>query len=125
VTSLFRVGNRNTVGKPSMLAFTRIHRGWFGGEGNAAPPAPRDERVLGEAELQLFVASLTRNGFFGPGSYYMNHHPNETYSSEVEGTLKMPTLFIAAKYDSVCTGKGKCPCAGVRLCVRVSMRVCM
>ena len=47
-------------------AFPRLHGGWFGGNGNAAPPAPRDSTVLEtDAEMQVYVSALERNGFRG------------------------------------------------------------
>jgi hypothetical protein len=46
---------------------------------NAAPEFPRDADVVTEEDLQVYAAALTRNGFFGPDSYYMNHAANTAF----------------------------------------------
>lgn len=117
VASLFRGaaakkvnGNAKVEEKqPSVLAFTRLHGGWFGGNGNEAPSAPRDANVLGtEEEMHTFASALERNGFRGPNAYYMNHTINATYAARAvnNGVLSMPTLYIGATYDSVCSEGG-------------------
>ena len=117
VASLFRGaaakkvnGNAKVEEKqPSVLAFTRLHGGWFGGNGNEAPSAPRDANVLGtEEEMHTFVSALERNGFRGPNAYYMNHTINATYAARAvnNGVLSMPALYIGATYDSVCSEGG-------------------
>ena len=65
VKALFRKGNPAGKGKPSRTAFVRNDGGWFGGRPEA-PDLPLDTDVLTEAELDTYVAALTRNGFFGP-----------------------------------------------------------
>ena len=65
---------------------------------------PLDTSVLSEADLDIYVQSLSENGFFGPDSYYMNHERNAEFASQAKngGELAMPVLFLAAKYDFVC-----------------------
>ena len=58
-------GNPALKGQPSLTAMVRRDGGWFGGAGRA-PAVPRDADVLTEADLDSYVASLERNGFFGP-----------------------------------------------------------
>ncbi len=57
-----------------------------------------------EADLHTYAEALTRNGFFGPDSFYMNHEANEVYADKFvnDGWLEMPVLFLAAQYDYVC-----------------------
>ena len=103
IKALFRGGDPAGKNKPSRTAFVRRDGGWF--RGAAEPPdVPRDDDVIGEAELCAYAAALTRNGFFGPSSYYMNHAANESYADLAlnRGVLEMPTLFIAAEYDFTC-----------------------
>jgi pimeloyl-ACP methyl ester carboxylesterase len=47
---------------------------------------------------------MTRTGFFGADSYYMNHAANAAYGKTAlhGGALEMPVLFIAARYDYTC-----------------------
>src|SRR6478735_8824485 len=71
VKALFRKGNPEGIGKPSRTAAVRKAGGWLGG--GAWPDLPRDADVLTEPDLEAYVAALTRNGFFGPDSWYMNH----------------------------------------------------
>lgn len=103
VRLLFRRGDPTTVGTQSMTAFTRRNGGWFGPAG-VAPELPRDEGVISEHDESIYVAALTRGGFFGPDSYYMNSKANGRFAlSEVNnGRLTMPTLLLHARFDAVC-----------------------
>ena len=63
-----------------------------------------DAGVLTEADLSCYVASLERNGFFGPDSWYMNHARNIAYARKApdNGRLSMPVLFLHGAYDYTC-----------------------
>ena len=78
VKALFRKGDPKAVGKPSRTASVRKAGGWFGG--GACPDVPRDPDVITEQDLEAYTAALTRNGFFGPDSWYMNHKANGAYA---------------------------------------------
>ena len=103
VKVLFRRGNPEGKRKPTRLAFVRKDGGWFGGQGTA-PDVPRDEGVVGEAELDAYVAALERNGFFGPDSWYMNAERNRAYAGNAtnRGELDLPVLFLHGDYDFTC-----------------------
>ena len=58
--------------------------------------------VLTEADEHAYAAALTRNGFFGPDSWYMNGEANMAYAARAEPRLTMPALFLHAAYDTVC-----------------------
>lgn len=99
--ALFRKGNPDGEGQVAGTAMTRKLGGWFGG--GPAPDLPRDEDVISEADLDRYAEGLTRNTFFGPDSYYMNHERNNAYASErPDARLAMPVLFVHAAYDYVC-----------------------
>jgi pimeloyl-ACP methyl ester carboxylesterase len=102
VKALFRKGNPDAVGKPSRTAAVRKAGGWLGG--GAWPDLPRDADVLTEADLEAYVAALTRNGFYGPDSWYMNHKLNGAYAKRAPngGKLAMPVLFLHGLYDQTC-----------------------
>jgi pimeloyl-ACP methyl ester carboxylesterase len=102
VKALFRKGDPNAVGKPGRLAAVRKAGGWFGG--GACPDVPRDSDIITEADLEAYTAALTRNGFFGPDSWYMNRKANSAYArtSKNGGKLSMPVLFLHAAYDTTC-----------------------
>lgn len=102
VKALFRKGDPNAVGKPGRLAAVRKAGGWFGG--GACPDVPRDSDVISEADLEAYTAALTRNGFFGPDSWYMNRKANGAYArtSKNGGKLSMPVLFLHGAYDTTC-----------------------
>jgi pimeloyl-ACP methyl ester carboxylesterase len=102
VKALFRKGDPTMVGKPARLAAVRKAGGWFGG--GACPDVPRDPDVITEAELDAYTAALTRHGFFGPDSWYMNHQANGAYArrSKNGGKLSMPVLFLHGAYDTTC-----------------------
>jgi pimeloyl-ACP methyl ester carboxylesterase len=103
VRALFRKGDPAGKGKPSRLASVRKDGGWFGGR-PAAPDLPRDADVLTEADLSSYVAALTRNGFRGPASWYMNTDANVAYQAKSvnDGRLDMPVLFLHGAYDYTC-----------------------
>ena len=103
VKALFRKGDPAGMGKPSRTAFVRRDGGWFGGR-SAAPDLPRDTDVLTEADMNVYVAALTRNGFFGPDSWYMNPEANAAYAEKSVngGRLDMPVLFLHGEYDYTC-----------------------
>ena len=42
---------------------------------------PRDEDLLSEEDFRAYAASLKRNGFFGPDSWYMNPQANAAYQA--------------------------------------------
>lgn len=103
VKLLLRRGDPAEKGKPTFTAAVREEGGWFGGAAEA-PDLPRDDAVLTEADLRSYAEALSRNGFFGPDSYYMNHQANAQYAAKAVngGVLQMPVLFISAEYDYVC-----------------------
>jgi hypothetical protein len=102
VKALFRKGDPNAVGKPGRTAAVRKAGGWFGG--GPCPDIPRDQDVITEADLEAYTAALTRNGSFGPHSWYMNHKASGAYArtSKNDGKLSMPVLFLHAAYDTTC-----------------------
>lgn len=102
VKALFRKGDPNAVGQPVRLAAVRKAGGWFGG--GACPDLPRDSDVISEADLEAYTTALTRNGFFGPNSWYMNRKANGVYAQVAKngGKLSMPVLFLHGSYDTIC-----------------------
>jgi len=102
VKALFRKGNPERAGQPSVTSMVRAAGGWFGG--GACPDLPRDPDVITEQDLEAYTASLTKNGFFGPDSWYMNHKANGAYAKRARsgGKLAMPVLFLHGAYDYTC-----------------------
>jgi pimeloyl-ACP methyl ester carboxylesterase len=102
VKALFRKGNPERVGQPSITAMVRAAGGWFGG--GACPDLPRDFDVVTEEDVEAYTAALTRNGFFGPDSWYMNHKRNGEYARRAKngGKLAMPVLFLHGAFDFTC-----------------------
>ena len=101
---LFRSGDPAGEGLPALTATTRARGGWFGPKGAPAPKIPRDGRVLSKEEAQAYADALTRNGFAGPDSWYMNGATNAAYAETARDAwrLDMPVLFVHAAYDYVC-----------------------
>jgi pimeloyl-ACP methyl ester carboxylesterase len=104
VKALFRKGNPAGKGKPSRTATVRRNGGWFGPGAAQAPDLPLDTDVVSEADLSTYVASLERNGFFGPDSWYMNHSRNIAFAAQAPngGKLELPVLFLHGDYDYTC-----------------------
>jgi pimeloyl-ACP methyl ester carboxylesterase len=67
-----------------------------------------DTDVVTGVDLAAYAAALERNGFFGPGSWYMNHDRNVVYSARAVngGRLNMPVLFLHAANDLTCDTTG-------------------
>jgi pimeloyl-ACP methyl ester carboxylesterase len=103
IVALFRAGGPAGEGQPAITSALRRDGGWFPGM-NGAPEMPLDETVLTEADARAYAAALEKNGFFGPGSYYMNFDLNVAYAARSKngGRLHMPVLFIHGAYDFVC-----------------------
>jgi pimeloyl-ACP methyl ester carboxylesterase len=102
VKALFRKGDPSRVGQPSPTSRVRKAGGWFAG--GAAPDVERDNDVITEQDMEAYVSALTRNGFFGPDSWYMNHKANGDYArcAVNSGKLSMPVLFLHGAYDTTC-----------------------
>jgi pimeloyl-ACP methyl ester carboxylesterase len=102
VKVLFRKGDPAAVGTPSITSSFRQRGGLFSGD--PCPDLPRDADVITEQDYEAYTAALTRNGFFGPDSWYMNHEANGAYAqtSRNNGKLSMPVLFLHAAYDTTC-----------------------
>ncbi|MEM7407663.1 MAG: alpha/beta fold hydrolase, partial [Pseudomonadota bacterium] len=98
-----RKGLPEMRGKVWRNAKIRRDGGWFGGAAEA-PDLPLEGGVLNETDLSIYAEALSRNGFFGPGSWYMNHARNVEYAAEAvnEGRLDMPVLFLLGQYDYTC-----------------------
>jgi len=104
VTLLYSHTDPATYGKPAFTARVTHDGGWFGGA--ASPPdVPRSISFLDDEVFKAETEALTRNGFFGATAYYLNHDVNRAYSlkSVNGGVLTVPTLFIEARYDPVCS----------------------
>jgi pimeloyl-ACP methyl ester carboxylesterase len=102
IALLFRRGDPAAVGRPTFAASIRKSGGWFGG--GPCPDLGLDTDVITEQDHDAYTAALTRTGFFGPDSWYMNHAANRSYArtSVSNGQLSMPALFLHAAYDTVC-----------------------
>ena len=98
---LLRKGDPAADGTPAMTAHVRRNGGWFGPL-DRAPYLPRDDDVVSAEDLDTYAEALTRNGFFGPDSYYMNHAANAAYVAGHPERLDLPVLFLHARYDYVC-----------------------
>jgi pimeloyl-ACP methyl ester carboxylesterase len=103
VKALFRKGDPSVMDKPARTASVRRDGGWFGGAAQA-PDVPMDRDLLTDEDLHRYASALKANGFFGPGSWYMNGERNAEYAARAVGAgrLSMPVLFFHGTRDSVC-----------------------
>ncbi|KAK5999217.1 Epoxide hydrolase A-like protein [Cladobotryum mycophilum] len=105
-----------SYGKPAFTSDIVRDGGWFGGA--EKPPAPEDvpdEGALLPPDIfQELVAAMEKTGF-GPGdAWYLHQAANKDYiekNAKHEGwVLKLPVLFIHARFDAVChTVSGRLP----------------
>jgi soluble epoxide hydrolase / lipid-phosphate phosphatase len=102
IVALFRAADPDGANEPAMTAAIRKNGGWFPGM-NGAPAMPVDETVVSPEDALIYGGLLTKNGFFGPNSYYMNTAANTEYTTRAAngGRLDMPALFVHAAYDYV------------------------
>ena len=100
VKLLFRAGSPDGKGQPAGTASVRARGGWFG-PGQPAPDFPRDETVITQADEDAYTAALTRNGFFGADSWYVNPEANMAFvqMAKANWRLEMPVLFLHGAYD--------------------------
>ena len=103
VAMLFRPGSARWVGRPARSADVVANGGWFG-PARRPPRFPREDSLLPPADFDTVVAALSRNGFRGPDSWYVNDDANLAYAAEAPdgGRLRMPVLMVHAAWDSVC-----------------------
>ncbi|KAF2756374.1 alpha/beta-hydrolase [Pseudovirgaria hyperparasitica] len=103
-------GNPEALGKPAPTAGVSKEGGRFGP--GAILPAedaiPMKMTVFDGKEWiwDLLRAKMLKTGYRWGNAYYMNHGVNRAYTLEKSvngGVLEMPTLFINAKWDSVCS----------------------
>jgi pimeloyl-ACP methyl ester carboxylesterase len=108
VKALFRSGKPKFRGSVSHAASVRARDGWFGPDGAPARDRPRDEAVLTQEDEDAYTEALSRNGFFGPGSWYMNAAANIAFAQRAREhwRLDMPVLFLHALYDDICATDG-------------------
>jgi pimeloyl-ACP methyl ester carboxylesterase len=103
VKVVFRKGKPDGAGKPAASASVRKAGGWFSGA--PCPDLPQDPDIINEQDLEAYASALTRNGFFGPTSWYMNYNAdNAAYARRAVngGKLSMPALFLHGAYDYAC-----------------------
>lgn len=105
VKLLFSRGSPAAARAPARTAQVVKDKGWFGGPGAPIPDLPLEKTVLDADMLDQLTESLTRKGFRGATSWYLNHEANRRWGLEKSvdgGVLKMPFLFIHTEYDAVC-----------------------
>lgn len=102
IKAVFAPANIAIYGLPGPTATVTRSGGWFGGS-SQAPDIELKKTVLDEPLFSRLQESVTRNGFFGPTAYYLNHRANKEYSSSSanSGVLEIPVLFIEARFDRV------------------------
>lgn len=103
VALLFRPGSPKAVGRPARSADVVANGGWFG-PARRAPAVPRDRLLLPPDDFATMVAGLSRNGFRGPDSWYVNDADNLAYARAAPdgGRLRMPVLMMHAAWDTIC-----------------------
>ena len=102
VKALFRKGKAADLGKPAATAVISRSGGWFRGA-DVAPDLPRDPDVVTEADLRRYAARwperLLRAGRVVP----QPRGQRRVRRAAVEGgRLRMPALFLGARYDATC-----------------------
>ena len=105
---LYSKGKPDNLGKPAITAGALEHGGWFGGI--EKPDAkwkhiPSEAICIDDDIYKELVEAMERTSFYGADAWYSNHDANRKYffdHAKNDGYLHMPTLFIGARYDTVC-----------------------
>lgn len=103
----FTMGNPDGAGKPGPLANVVKDGGWFGGieKPPSASHIPDEYACIDKETFEELVAAMEKTGFWAADAWYLNHKANRAFNLENaknNGELKMPVLFIEAKYDTTC-----------------------
>jgi pimeloyl-ACP methyl ester carboxylesterase len=101
VALLYRGGSPTVVGRPARSAGVVANGGWFG-PAHRAPALPPDGLLLPAEDFATVVAALSRTGFRGPDSWYVNDADNAAYATSAPAKLAMPALFVHATWDTIC-----------------------
>lgn len=104
---MYSKGDPAGYGKPAAQATVMRDGGRAGGSPKPDPNwkhIPISDTVLDEETYAELVTSMRKTGFWGADAWYINHQRNREYSlrSEDNGYLRMPVLFIGARFDPVC-----------------------
>lgn len=105
---LYSKGKPENLSKPAITTSVLQDGGWFGGA--EKPDAnwkhiPREAICIDDETYKELVEAMERTSFYGADAWYSNHDENRKYffgDAKNEGYLHMPTLFIGARYDTVC-----------------------
>ncbi|KAF2159597.1 hypothetical protein M409DRAFT_60666 [Zasmidium cellare ATCC 36951] len=101
-------GKPDALGKPSFTSQVVSAGGWFGGIEKPDPAwkqIPSENVVIDEDVFEALVKAMEKTSFWGADAWYANHDTNRKYffdKAKNDGYLHMPTLFIEAKFDTVC-----------------------
>ncbi|KAF2212940.1 hypothetical protein CERZMDRAFT_40114 [Cercospora zeae-maydis SCOH1-5] len=108
IRALYGKGSAQSLGKPAITANVTADGGWFGGAEKPDPKMkhiPIENLCIDEETYKELVEAMERTSFYGADAWYSNHEANRKYffdDAKNDGYLKMPTLFIGARYDTVC-----------------------
>ncbi|CAM1505904.1 Fc.00g115410.m01.CDS01 [Cosmosporella sp. VM-42] len=106
--ALHAKGSPLAVSKPSSMGSTTVKDGgWMGGRTSPPPPeaTPDDNLCMDQGTFDELVEAMEKTGFGPADSWCMNSKLNQEYhvsQSAYDGKLKLPVLFINARFDSVC-----------------------
>jgi pimeloyl-ACP methyl ester carboxylesterase len=103
VKALFRKRMGPDKHTPVFSSEIRARGGWFPPDG-IPPDMPIDTDVITEKDARFYAESLSKTGFFGANSWYMNHDRNRKYYETLgkHEVLEMPVLFFHAEHDYIC-----------------------
>ena len=103
LSSIYRRGTPDLVGKVYKTALITRNGGWFGAA-HRAPPVPPDAALWPAADFDAVVRAFRVTGFRPGNSWYLNDEANIAYalSAPDEGRLRQPVLYINGEWDGIC-----------------------
>ena len=105
--SIYRPGNRATIGKVSPTAMVTRNAGRFGAAHRASPTQAHPD-LWPLADFDLLVQAFQAQGFGPVCAWYLNGDANIAYARKAPdgGRLSQPVLFVDGDWDAICSING-------------------
>jgi pimeloyl-ACP methyl ester carboxylesterase len=107
LASIYRPGDPDAIGTPSLTAVVTRNGGRFGAA-HRAPPTKPHPALWPPADFDALVQAYETNGFGPPCAWYTNDEANVAYAATAPngGLLSHPVLFVNGEWDVICSITG-------------------
>jgi len=107
LASIYRPGDPDAIGTPSLTAVVTRNGGRFGAA-HRAPPTKPHPALWPPADFDALVQAYETHGFGPPCAWYTNDEANVAYAATAPngGLLSHPVLFVNGECDVICSITG-------------------